>query len=117
MNDEKNDPKNVAEERSGGEAWGSLANKNKKEGKLLLKFSVFMPTYAKYDILETDYENFVYILCKNESMVRALRYEWVFVLTRKPLSVSSDEFKEVETNAKAFLEQRKHIKLISLAWT
>ena len=65
-----------------------------------------MPTWANYHVLETDYENYAYVLSKATSMIPALRHEWVWVLTRKPLSVSSDEFKEVEANAKAFLEAR-----------
>ena len=63
-----------------------------------------MPTWAQYDVLETDYENYAYVLSKSEGLFGAFSHTWVWVLTRKPLSVSSDEFKEVEAKAKAFLE-------------
>ena len=65
-----------------------------------------MPTWAKYDILETDYENYAYVMSKSDSMIAALRHTWIWVLTRKPLSVDSDEYKEVEAKAKAFIEER-----------
>ena len=42
------------------EGWAKFRG-NETEGKLGVKFSMFQPSYANYDIVDTDYETYVLI--------------------------------------------------------
>ena len=89
--------------RTGVEAWGVLTNPDKKEGSYGLKFSMWQPSYAKHDIIDTDYETFAYIYNKDE-MPFSGNTEYVFVYTRKPYSIESEEFQNICVKGKQYLE-------------
>ena len=87
------------------EGWAYWVNPEKKEATLGVKFSIFQPWYATYNVMDTDYDTYAYIYSGSPGGWFGIgRYQLCWVLTRKPLSKDSEELKDIHDRAKNFLE-------------
>ena len=68
--------------RDYAEGWAKFRG-SESEGKLGVKFSSFQPSYANYDVVDTDYETYALIYHCHEGVLSGYT-ELAWVLTREP---------------------------------
>ena len=92
--------------RNFSEGWAYWKNPDKKEATLGVKFSVFQPVYANYNVLDTDYETFAIVYSGSQgNFLGCGRYSLCWVLTREPLQKDDPKLKEIHDKCRAHLEE------------
>ena len=95
----------VKDEHGGVEGWAIQKNPAANDGHLGVKFSPLQPVWGSYDILDTDYTSYAYVYGKSDGILGFMKFEYVWVLTRKPILQGTVEQQQVRDRAKEFLER------------
>ena len=87
------------------EGWARWNNPERKEATLGVKFSIFQPVYANYDVIATDYTSFAIVYSGSPPGCLFRGYELVWVLSRKPLTKGSTEHLDLYEKVRKICEE------------
>ena len=71
------------------------------EGRLGVKFSKWQPFWAKYDVIDTDYETYALVYSCTDAALYGDKSEYAWILTREDISLTDDDRGAHTINAKA----------------
>ena len=90
-------------ERDYAEGWAKF-RVNETVGKLGVKFSEFQPSYANYDVIDTDYDSYALIYHCHEGLLSGYT-ELAWILTREP-RIFQEQSSEFQQKVKATFTQK-----------
>ena len=74
------------------------------DSRLQVKYNPFH--WANYDILDTDYKNYsVVYTCEDFGLQGIFKWEYAWIIMRRPHAKESEEFKNIEAKGKEVLQR------------
>ena len=109
--DKKSEKPPIKDQRRFANGWAIELHPDKKDGQLGVKFSIFQPWYADYNVLDTDYDTYTIVYGHTNGFLWLNPRDYAWVLTREPLTQDSPKRAEIIEKAKqVFAERVPHFK-------